>query len=71
MIDRLASFLLPLLAFNHAEAPAKTSPQVATAQAERKCQAAHRHGETARRPVQSASVREKDVRGIEILHFGP
>lgn len=71
MIDRLASFLLPLLAFNQGEAPAKNSPQIAAPQVERKCQAAHRHGETAKRPVQSASVRMKDVRGIEILHFGP
>ena len=70
MIDRLASFLLPLLAFNHGEAPAKASSQPASAQ-ERKCEAAHRHGAGARRQAQSASIRMKDVRGVEILHFGP
>lgn len=70
MIDRLASFLLPLLAFNQGEAPAKAAAQNVTAQVERKCEAAHRHGAT-KRQVQSASIRMKDVRGIEILHFGP
>ena len=70
MIDRLASFLLPLLTFNQAEVPAKASPQTA-AQVERKCDEAHRHGTVARRQAQSASVRVKDVRGVEILHFGP